>query len=101
VISRRGFLGALVGGVAAAAAVRTWPFRVFSFPIQVTSPTLDEINAITLRELSPALADNFFVDTPFLQRLRMATLLGSSMPGNEVRITNIEVPTVSEIEAYS
>jgi hypothetical protein len=31
-ISRRGFLGTVIGGVVAGAAVRTWPFRVFSFP---------------------------------------------------------------------
>ena len=31
-MNRRNFLGALVGGVATAAAVRTWPFRVYSFP---------------------------------------------------------------------
>jgi hypothetical protein len=31
-VNRRNFLRSLVGGVAAAAAVRTFPFRVFSFP---------------------------------------------------------------------
>jgi hypothetical protein len=31
---RRGFLKMLVGGVAAAAAVRSFPFRTFSFPTQ-------------------------------------------------------------------
>jgi hypothetical protein len=31
-MDRRNFLRSLVGGVAAAAAVRTFPFRVFSFP---------------------------------------------------------------------
>jgi hypothetical protein len=34
-IDRRAFLRSLIGGVAAAAAVRTWPFRVFSFPAEV------------------------------------------------------------------
>lgn len=34
-MNRRGFLGKLIGGVAAAAAVRTWPFRVYSFPAEV------------------------------------------------------------------
>ncbi len=28
----------MVGGVATAAAVRTWPFRVFSFPKEITVP---------------------------------------------------------------
>ena len=36
-LSRRGFLG-LIGGVAAGAAVRSWPFRVFSFPTEVSKP---------------------------------------------------------------
>ena len=31
-MERRTFLRTLIGGVAAAAAVRTFPFRVFSFP---------------------------------------------------------------------
>jgi hypothetical protein len=31
-MDRRGFLRSLVGGVAVAAAVRTFPFRVYSFP---------------------------------------------------------------------
>jgi len=31
-MDRRNFLRAMVGGVATAAAVRTWPFRVYSFP---------------------------------------------------------------------
>jgi hypothetical protein len=34
-MNRRSFLRSLVGGVAAAAAVRTFPFRVFSFPSEV------------------------------------------------------------------
>lgn len=35
---RRSFLCTLVGGVAATAAVRTWPFRVFSFPSEIARP---------------------------------------------------------------
>jgi hypothetical protein len=51
-LDRRSFLGSMVGGVAVAAAVRTWPFRVYSFPtdIVLTGPiqwapvaTLDEL----------------------------------------------------------
>lgn len=34
-MERRAFLGILVGGVATAAAVRSWPFRVYSFPAKV------------------------------------------------------------------
>lgn len=35
-MDRRNFLNMMVGGVAASAAVRTWPFRVFSFPSEIT-----------------------------------------------------------------
>jgi hypothetical protein len=34
-MNRRNFLGMMVGGVAAAAAIRTFPFRVFSFPKEI------------------------------------------------------------------
>jgi hypothetical protein len=34
-VSRRGFIGMMVGGIAAQAAVRTFPFRVFSFPTEI------------------------------------------------------------------
>lgn len=33
-MNRRNFL-TLIGGVSAAAAVRTWPFRVYSFPTDI------------------------------------------------------------------
>lgn len=39
-MNRRSFLGSLIGGVAASAAVRTWPFRVFSFPAEIVPATL-------------------------------------------------------------
>jgi hypothetical protein len=42
--SRRGFLGLMIGGIAASAAVRTWPFRVFSFPSSVPQIILYELN---------------------------------------------------------
>lgn len=45
-INRRGFLGMMIGGVAATAAVRTFPFRVFSFPTNITIVTPYDISAI-------------------------------------------------------
>jgi hypothetical protein len=39
-MDRRKFLGLMVGGVAASAAVRTFPFRVFSFPKNITLAAL-------------------------------------------------------------
>lgn len=34
-MDRRGFFKLTIGGVAATAAVRTWPFRVYSFPTNI------------------------------------------------------------------
>lgn len=34
-MNRRGFIGFLAGGIAAEAVVRTFPFRVFSFPSEI------------------------------------------------------------------
>ena len=44
-MNRRSFLTSLIGGVAASAAVRTWPFRVYSFPkeIEYASGTIGAI----------------------------------------------------------
>ena len=42
-ISRRAFLGTLVGGIATAVAVRTFPFRVFSFPSEITFERFSEV----------------------------------------------------------
>jgi hypothetical protein len=37
-MDRRSFLRTMVGGLAAGAAVRTWPFRVYSFPTDLGRP---------------------------------------------------------------
>jgi hypothetical protein len=37
--TRRNFLRMMVGGLAAGAAVRTFPFRVFSFPSEIVKPS--------------------------------------------------------------
>ena len=39
-MDRRNFLRSLIGGVAASAAVRTFPFRVYSFPTEITPSEL-------------------------------------------------------------
>jgi len=44
-VDRRNFLKMLVGGVAATAAVRTFPFRVFSFPSEPKIFTVPELKA--------------------------------------------------------
>ena len=37
-MNRRSFLNRLVGGIAATAAVQSWPFRVYSFPTEIVIP---------------------------------------------------------------
>lgn len=41
---RRAFLRSMVGGIAVAAASRTWPFRVYSFPTNISIAS--EISAL-------------------------------------------------------
>jgi hypothetical protein len=48
IVNRRGFLGMTIGGVVAGAAVRTWPFRVFSFPLAPIIPS-NQIDVIDLK----------------------------------------------------
>lgn len=73
-MDRRTFLRSLVGGVAGATAVRTWPFRVYSFPSDVVlarDSVLDQINAVSLRAFVDIRLDDWiFNDTPLLQALR-------------------------------
>jgi hypothetical protein len=38
-MDRRKFFGLMVGGLATAAAARTFPFRVFSFPKEISRPS--------------------------------------------------------------
>jgi len=54
-VNRRSFIGNLIGGLAAGAAVRTWPFRVYSFAPSVRVPELipvstDLLNLINLED---------------------------------------------------
>lgn len=37
-MDRRNFLRTMVGGLVAGAAVRTWPFRIYSFPSHLGAP---------------------------------------------------------------
>lgn len=43
-MNRRSFLQTLVGGVATVAVVRTFPFRVYSFPREIVKPNLGNLN---------------------------------------------------------
>jgi hypothetical protein len=42
----------MIGGVATAAAMRTWPFRVFSFPSEVVRPRLATVTQKFYSDLS-------------------------------------------------
>lgn len=46
-MNRRNFLRSLIGGIAATAAVRTFPFRVYSFPKEITIATRKQIEFVT------------------------------------------------------
>jgi hypothetical protein len=71
-MDRRGFLATLIGGIAATAAVRTWPFRVYSFPTDIVrvdpyklpESMLDQLNAMTIKYLNPSIADHIFSPSP-------------------------------------
>jgi hypothetical protein len=55
-MNRRNFVQTLVGGIATAAAVRTFPFRVFSFPRQIRLETPEGILQQINRDLECASA---------------------------------------------
>jgi hypothetical protein len=66
-MDRRNFLRSLVGGVAASAAVRTFPFRVFSFPTDIViAPPMNRMQFVPL--LAPGLR-NLFIDFTSIQQL--------------------------------
>lgn len=48
-MNRRAFFGRMVGGIAAGAAIRTWPYRVFSFPSQPIAITADQARRMLAR----------------------------------------------------
>lgn len=82
-MNRRNFLNSLIGGVATAAAVRTFPFRVYSFSQPIEVLTLPEM---TERYLAPA----------------MRNLVAMSLRGNmAVTQTNLIVkPTPQEVAQF-
>jgi len=62
-MNRRKFLNSLVGGIAASAAVRTFPFRVFSFPSEVKMyPYFDKRTMVVSDTSLFALGDLIDVD---------------------------------------
>ena len=55
--NRRDFFRTMIGGVAAAAAVRTWPFRVYSFPTDLTISSVDLGYSVLDYSSMPIIAD--------------------------------------------
>lgn len=45
-MNRRNFFRSMIGGVAAAAAVRMFPFRVFSFPSEIVVPPISRTDML-------------------------------------------------------
>ena len=62
-MNRRNFLHSMIGGVAATAAVRTWPFRVYSFPSVITVP----------ENLLARPADYYILHYPAMQDIQVAS----------------------------
>ena len=56
-MNRRNFLSTLIGGLAATAAVRSFPFRVFSFPSEIAIPSNQEVLALQLEKFADHIPD--------------------------------------------
>jgi hypothetical protein len=66
-MNRRGFLNSLIGGIAATAAVRTWPFRVYSFPNDLTWAGTDVLRPrLSLADVQAIELENFAKQLPVL-----------------------------------
>lgn len=101
-MDRRSFLGTLVGGVATAAAVRTFPFRVFSFPMQiiVSKPLavpgtyLSEaaINAIDLDSFSKDIPNLICSSGALYRMIKQTDVVPSSFPKWNASLRPFRVP---------
>lgn len=65
-MNRRKFIGTLIGGITGAAAVRTWPFRVYSFPSEIVSVRPEDIvgwriYGQAIGNVRPILLQEFFI----------------------------------------
>jgi hypothetical protein len=81
-MDRRCFLQSMIGatihGVAAAAAVRTFPFRVFSFPKEIVAPG-GRVVTVTMELLRDSSFDvELFLRDQFARRFGAKILSGSS-----------------------
>lgn len=74
-MNRRNFLRSLVGGVATAAAVRSWPFRVYSFP---TAPAIEFDKRIFWFGCDPPAELAFYLNAD--QKKAWDELVGDKLP---------------------
>lgn len=74
-MDRRKFLRRLVGGLATAAAVRTFPFRVFSFPteVEIANPFLTIEDLRAMEAMTPLNGFNpvAYIENDFVTRLEI------------------------------
>ena len=95
-MNRRSFLRSMIGGLAGAAAVRTFPFRVFSFPKQIQvadSGSMSEIQQ-QLRLSLELLQDSSFEMESFLRK-KFAVRLSSLRTLDGRRVLRL-APEVSD-----
>lgn len=83
-MNRRSFISLLAGGIAAGAAVRTFPFRVYSFPSDIvpaplkwTPSTAYEVgdlvafNEVTYKYITRGISPNIFTPSPLFLGMAM------------------------------
>lgn len=82
-MNRRDFLGVIVGSVAVSTAVRTWPFRVYSFPSDVKSvnlgPPMRRFYDTDVRRMKISPDEKTWLED--LRRIAWETRCGAMEPG--------------------
>lgn len=96
-MNRRNFLRTLIGGVVGAAVVRTWPFRVYSFPstIQSGAALTPDILRRALGFLSAdrtGPSELLINPVQYEAYVRLAMKLTVERPNSWTRITGLHVP---------
>ena len=79
-MKRRSFLQRLVVAVGLAPVLAKIEWPAIEWPAEVVSdPILDELNAVTFKEIwRPGICDDFFQSTPLIQHLRTHCLIGGA-----------------------
>ena len=85
-MNRRGFLQSLVGGIATATAVRTWPFRVYSFPTEPQIFTVDEFRNFYVQPAVDALLKEWETDFAFASGITWDQFARANPIGSKVTV---------------